>query len=208
MLVEGFRTYQARLFTRSPLVPIGSATLGEIARRRLATPLPGSCIRFASGIRNAVMIVSGSRLWIGTVVHSALAAFCQTHRSITSGAMISWCGRVLPRSACMLICLAAVSSQNIVAAAPLPAVREACGAEIRSLCLRPWRLTPDAISSCVEDNRVDLSPTCRAFWGTTHMCLQEMKEVCGGLNPLTIRRCLRKSPSQLSQTCQEMLDGR
>lgn len=196
------------LFIRVPLVPIGSATLGEIACRRLATPLPGTCSRFVSGIRNAVMVAPGSRLWAGSVVHSALAAFCQTDRSITRGAMISWCGRVPSRSAYMLICLAAVSSQNTMAAAPSPTVKEACGAEIRSLCLRPWRITPDAISSCVEDNRLKLSSTCQVFWATTHMCLLEMKELCGELNPLTIRRCLRNSTSLLSQTCQEMLNGR
>ena len=122
--------------------------------------------------------------------------------------MLRFARVLLPRSACMLICLAAVSSQHTVAADPSPALREACGAEIRSLCLRPWRITPDAISNCVEDNRLELSSTCQVFWATTRLCLLEMKEVCGGLNPLTIRRCLRNSASQLSHACQEMLNGK
>ncbi|BCH62356.1 hypothetical protein RvVAR0630_pl04980 (plasmid) [Agrobacterium vitis] len=97
------------------------------------------------------------------------------------------------------------ASQTILAAPLSPAVKEQCGAEIRSKCLRPWRLTPDAISTCVEENKASLSPTCQAFWVTAHMCQVEMKQVCNGLNPLTIKGCLRNSRQKFSLTCQETL---
>ncbi len=99
-----------------------------------------------------------------------------------------------------------ISSHAIPAAVPSPEVKKTCGAEIRAMCLRPWRLTPDAISACVEENHSKLSPTCQAFWQTAHMCQLEMKNVCGGLNPFTIKSCLKNSRSQFSQTCQRTLD--
>jgi hypothetical protein len=99
-----------------------------------------------------------------------------------------------------------MSSQAVFAAAPSPAVKKQCGAEIRSLCLQPWRLTPSSISKCVEDNRSKLSPVCQAFWETARMCQIEMKKVCGGLFPLTIKRCLANSGDQFSETCRETLD--
>jgi hypothetical protein len=52
---------------------------------------------------------------------------------------------------------------DAVAATPSPAVKEQCGAKTRSLCLRPWRLTPDSIAACVAENRTDLSPVCQGF---------------------------------------------
>jgi hypothetical protein len=113
------------------------------------------------------------------------------------------------------ICLWLISLSMIIVlassagawAAPLsPAVKDQCGAEIRSKCLRPWRLTPDAITMCVEKNKTTLSPTCQAFWVTAHMCQLEMKTVCNGLNPLTIKSCLRNLRQQFSPLCQETLD--
>jgi hypothetical protein len=99
-----------------------------------------------------------------------------------------------------------VSSQGAIAAPPSPAIKEACGAEIRSFCLRPWRLTPDSISRCVEENRSKLSPACQAFWETARMCQLEMKNVCGGLLPLTIKSCLANSGDKFSKTCRETLN--
>jgi hypothetical protein len=99
-----------------------------------------------------------------------------------------------------------VSSQVANAAALSPAVKQACGAELRSLCLRPWRLTPDAISQCVEDNRLKLSPVCQGFWETARLCQLEMKNVCGGLSPLTIKRCLAQSGAEFSATCRETMN--
>ncbi|NDW06835.1 hypothetical protein [Jiella pacifica] len=92
------------------------------------------------------------------------------------------------------------------AAAPTPAVKEECGTEIRSMCLRPWRLTPSAISACVADHQSELSPTCQDFWETAQICQHEMVEVCGGLNPFTIKSCLRNSKAKFSPLCQETLD--
>jgi hypothetical protein len=105
----------------------------------------------------------------------------------------------------MLILGLTVASQTSSAAPLSPAVKEQCGAEIRSKCLRPWRLTPDAISACVEENKSTLSPTCQAFWITAHMCQVEMKQVCNGLNPLTIKSCFRNFGQRFSLTCQETL---
>ncbi|HEY8336203.1 MAG TPA: hypothetical protein VIQ05_20625 [Tardiphaga sp.] len=103
--------------------------------------------------------------------------------------------------------IAILASSQVVNAAPSsPAVKQACGAELRSLCLRPWRLTPDAISQCVEDNRAKLSPVCQAFWETARLCQLEMKNVCGGLFPLTIKRCLAESGAEFSATCRETLN--
>lgn len=97
-------------------------------------------------------------------------------------------------------------SQAVMANSPSPAVKEACGAEIRSLCVRPWRLSPDGISQCARQNREKLSPACQIFWDTAQMCQAEMKKICGGLNPLTIKGCLRDSVQKFSKTCQETLD--
>ncbi|WP_162901518.1 hypothetical protein [Breoghania sp. L-A4] len=99
-----------------------------------------------------------------------------------------------------------ISLQAAIAAAPSAAVKEACGAEIRSVCLRPWRLTPDAISACVEENASKLSPVCQAFWVTARMCQSEMREVCGGLNPFTIKSCLKNKKHEFSQVCQDTLN--
>ena len=98
-----------------------------------------------------------------------------------------------------------ISLQVAMAAAPSAAVKETCGAEIRSVCLRPWRLTPDAISACVEENASQLSPVCQAFWVTASMCQSEMREVCGGLNPFTIKSCLKDRKSDFSEVCQGTL---
>lgn len=114
--------------------------------------------------------------------------------------------RQLLNAAFILTVSVFVSSRAILAAAPSPAVKEACGAEIRSLCLRPWRLTPDAISRCIEENRSKLSPACQAFWETARICQLEMRNVCGGLNPFTIKSCLKNSGHKFSQTCQETLN--
>ncbi len=97
-------------------------------------------------------------------------------------------------------------SQAAMANSPSPAVKEACGAEIRSLCVRPWRLSPDSISQCARQNREKLSPACQIFWDTAQMCQAEMKNICGGLNPLTIKSCLRESVHKFSKTCQDTLD--
>jgi hypothetical protein len=111
----------------------------------------------------------------------------------------------LPRLTLLMIGILALS--QVAIAAPLsPAVKEACGAELRSLCLRPWRLTPDSISSCVEENRSKLSPACQAFWETARLCQLEMKTICGGLFPLTIKRCLAHSGDKFSKACRETLN--
>jgi hypothetical protein len=94
----------------------------------------------------------------------------------------------------------------MVSAHPSPAVKKACGAELRAMCLRPWRLTPESIASCAEENRAQLSPACQAFWDTTRTCQLEIKTVCGGLFPLTIKRCLADSRDRFSQTCREAFD--
>jgi hypothetical protein len=105
----------------------------------------------------------------------------------------------------VLAAIVLMSSQVAIGATPSPGVKETCGAEIRSLCLRPWRLTPDSILSCVEENRSKLSPVCQAFWETAHRCQLEMKSVCGGLSPLTIKSCLANSGSKFSETCRKTL---
>lgn len=99
-----------------------------------------------------------------------------------------------------------ISQQAAMAAAPSAAVKETCGAEIRSVCLRPWRLTPDAISACVEENSSKLSPVCQAFWVTASRCQSEMSEICGGLNPFTIKSCLKNQKHEFSQVCQDTLN--
>jgi hypothetical protein len=38
------------------------------------------------------------------------------------------------------------------------------------------------------------------------MCQREIQNVCGGINPLTIKSCLRNSIHQFSATCQETFD--
>ncbi|MGK6316732.1 hypothetical protein [Neorhizobium sp. DT-125] len=113
--------------------------------------------------------------------------------------------RDLCTHAAVLLGILLMSSQSVVAAPPSPQVKEICGAKMRSLCLRPWRLTPDAISNCMEENKSKLSPECQAFWVTAHICQQEMKQICGGLNPLTIKSCLKNSRDKFSQMCQETL---
>jgi hypothetical protein len=113
-------------------------------------------------------------------------------------------GRRLVQGLVVILGLTVVFETTL--AAPLsPAVKEQCGAEIRSKCLRPWRLTPDAISTCVEENKSSLSPVCQAFWVTAHMCQVEMRQVCNGLNPLTIKSCFRNSAQEFSSTCRETL---
>lgn len=112
------------------------------------------------------------------------------------------------RLACLVLALALLVTDAVTSelAAPSPAVKKKCGAEIRSLCLRPWRLTPNSIANCVAENRSDLSPACQSFWDTAHSCQIEMKTICGGLFPLTIRSCLTNSRTQFSELCQEVLD--
>jgi len=90
-------------------------------------------------------------------------------------------------------------SQAAIAQSTAATAGQACGQEIRSLC--PWRFTPDAISSCVEENRADLSVACQAFWDTANQCQAEMRVVCGGLNPFTIRACIAERRNQFSQSC-------
>lgn len=90
-------------------------------------------------------------------------------------------------------------SRAAIAQSPAATTGQACGQEIRSLC--PWRFTPDTISSCVEENRADLSVTCQAFWDTANQCQAEMRVVCGGLNPFTIRACIAGRRNQFSQSC-------
>lgn len=106
----------------------------------------------------------------------------------------------------LLLMTDGVASEGGVAVAPSAAVKEQCGAEIRSLCLRPWRLTPGSIASCVAEHRENLSPVCQSFWDTAHACQLEMQTICGGLFPLTIRRCLSTSQAQFSPLCQKVLD--
>jgi hypothetical protein len=108
----------------------------------------------------------------------------------------------------MALAVAAVlTSWPVMAAtAPSPAVKKACGAELRSMCLRPWRLTPESIASCAEENRAQLSPMCQTFWDTARMCQLEMKTVCGSLSPLTVKRCLADSRDRFSATCRETLN--
>lgn len=113
-------------------------------------------------------------------------------------------GRRLLQSTLVILGLT-IASQTSSATPVSPAVKEQCGAEIRSKCLRPWRLTPDAIATCVDGNKSTLSPTCQAFWVTAHMCQLEMKQVCDGLNPLTIKSCFRDSGQKFSPTCRETL---
>lgn len=112
------------------------------------------------------------------------------------------------RLAYPILALAALLADAVASelAVPPPAVKAQCGAEIRSLCLRPWRLTPDSIADCVAENRSDLSPVCQSFWDTAHACQLEMKAICGGLFPLTIRSCLSDSRAQFSALCQDVLD--
>ncbi|SCB39800.1 hypothetical protein GA0061103_5573 [Rhizobium multihospitium] len=112
------------------------------------------------------------------------------------------------RSACMLICLVTAFPQPALAAVLEPSVKKACEAEILSICVRPWRLTPDAISICVEENRLKLSSMCRVLWATLRKCQLEVKEVCGGLNPLTINHCLKNSIGKFTSTCRETLNDR
>lgn len=159
-------------------------------------------------VRKSVIVAYGGRSLTRPFIHTTFCVYYEMSRSVALGTTICSFVRATSRLACVLIWLAAVSFSNAMAAAPPLDVGEACRAEIRSLCLRPWRLTPDAISRCVEDNRLELSSTCRVFWDATHMCLLELEEVCGGLNPLMIGRCLRNSTGKISQACQEMLNDR
>lgn len=95
--------------------------------------------------------------------------------------------------------------QAAVAASPSPEIKEKCSEEIRSFCLRPWSLTPDAISACVEENRAKLSPDCQVFWEVANGCQKEMREICGWKFPLLIRSCFSESRAKFSSTCQETL---
>src|SRR5688572_3507961 len=98
-----------------------------------------------------------------------------------------------------------ISSPAVFAQAPSPAVKEKCGAEIRSFCLRPWRLTPGAITECVEENSSKFSPECSAFWKVASGCQQEMKRICGLKFPLLINNCFKSSGKEFSSLCQETL---
>jgi hypothetical protein len=99
-----------------------------------------------------------------------------------------------------------VSAAFAVAAPPSPDMKEKCSAEMRALCLRPWRMTPDSISACVSEHRSQLSPVCQGFWTFAYACQLEMKSVCGGLSPFTIKQCLANSGNQFSATCRGFLD--
>ena len=112
---------------------------------------------------------------------------------------------ILARRSLLIAAIICVSGPIAVAAAPSPAVKKACGAEMRSLCLRPWRFTPDAISICVEENRSKLSFACQEFWDAARKCQVEMKNVCGGLNPFTIKSCLANSADKFSESCRQTL---
>lgn len=93
------------------------------------------------------------------------------------------------------------------AVASSQAERKICGREIRSVCpWRPWRPTPNDITTCVEKKRVRLSPNCQRFWDTANMCQAEIRTVCGGLNPFTLRGCLKKRREEFSQVCQASFD--
>lgn len=97
------------------------------------------------------------------------------------------------------------SSQLVLAITRAPEVKDMCKEEIRSICLRPWRRTPRALAACVEHNRSSLSLRCQEFWLTVHMCQEEVKELCGGLDTSTVQKCLSESGSELSGTCQKTL---
>ena len=112
--------------------------------------------------------------------------------------------RVLFRSACILICLAAAAPQIRPAAAS--SLKEACAGEMLSIC--PFRFTPSAISSCIATNRQKLSSRGQLFWATAQRCLRETQKVCGGANPITVNGCLKTSKSKFSRTCREHLQGR
>lgn len=115
-------------------------------------------------------------------------------------------GRAAAIACCGVAALVLTSPQQAVGN-PLTsqAVKNQCGAEIRSLCIRPWRVLPDAINACMEKRQAELSPICQNFWSVALMCQAEMRRVCGGLNPLTIKGCVRVSRDQFSQVCQETM---
>jgi hypothetical protein len=110
------------------------------------------------------------------------------------------------RLALLVLASLEVSTAFAVAAPPSPELKEKCGAEMRTLCLRPWRMTPDSISDCVSEDRSQLSPICQGFWTFAYACQLEMKSVCGGLSPFTIKQCLANSGDQFSAKCREFLD--
>lgn len=113
--------------------------------------------------------------------------------------------RFAQRAAIFIVISVPILWQVAVAAPPSPEVKEKCSEEIRSICLRPWRLTPDAISECVEDNRAKLSPDCQGFWEVASVCQKEMREICGWKFPLLIRSCFAESREKFSNTCQATL---
>jgi hypothetical protein len=94
--------------------------------------------------------------------------------------------------------------QAAIAQSDAHAVGQDCGRQIRSVC--PWRFTPDAISSCVDENRASLSTTCQGFWDTANQCRAEMHMLCGDLNPFTIRNCIAEHRHRFSETCRAMFD--
>jgi hypothetical protein len=108
-------------------------------------------------------------------------------------------------STILIIISVPILSQVAVATPPSPEIKEKCSQEIRSFCLRPWRLTPDAISQCVEDNRAKLSADCQGFWEVASGCQKEMREICGWKFPLLIRSCFAESRAKFSSTCQATL---
>jgi hypothetical protein len=99
-----------------------------------------------------------------------------------------------------------VTSPTVFAEVPSPAVKEKCGAEIRSFCLRPWNLTPSAISECVEERRAELTPECQEFWKVASGCQKEMKSICGWKFPLMVHSCFEDSGKEFSNICRETLD--
>jgi hypothetical protein len=124
----------------------------------------------------------------------------------THAAMSFRLARRVALSPILIIILSVPVLWQVAIAAPLsPEIKEKCAEEIRSFCLRPWQLTPDAITKCVEENRTKLSPDCQGFWEVASICQKEMREICGWKFPLFIRSCFAESRARFSSTCQETL---
>ena len=116
--------------------------------------------------------------------------------------------RVLTTQGLLQLVVAGVAAFTgvAIAATPSPEIKDKCGSEMRSLCLRPWRLTPDSITACISENQSRLSPVCQGFWRSASACQLEMRQVCGGLSPLTIKQCLTGSGDKFSESCRQFLD--
>lgn len=123
----------------------------------------------------------------------------------THAAMRFRLARRVTLSTILVIMSVPILWQVAIAAPPSPEIKQKCGEEIRSFCLRPWQLTPDAIFKCVEENRAKLSPDCQGFWEVASICQKEMREICGWKFPLFIRSCFAEAQAKFSTTCQETL---